>query len=197
MAQFGISYHITEQMEGGYSNNPHDKGGETYAGISRVSFPDWKGWAFLDKQAKPIKTNSFFSYLSMPVMQFYKAQFWSPLKCGFMSQVVANQLFDYAVNSGKSKAVKSLQTVLNRLGAFLQVDGVIGEKTLTAMARFNQDDIAGNLLIQRENFINRLALQQPQFKRVWLNRIAYLKSHLSTAGVSFGLIAIAGLTLFF
>ena len=197
MAQFGISYHITEQMEGGYSNNPHDKGGETYAGISRVSFPDWKGWAFLDKQAHPIQHNAKFSYLSRDVEQFYRTEFWKKLNCGFMSQVVANQLFDYAVNSSKSKAVKSLQTVLNRLGAFLQVDGIIGEKTLTAMARFNQDDIAGNLLIQRENFINRLALQQPQFKRVWLNRIAYLKSHLSTAGVSFGLIAIAGLTLFF
>ena len=129
-------------------------------------------------------------------MQFYKVQFWTPLKCGFMPQVVSNQLFDYAVNSGKSKAVKDLQTVLNRLGSFLQVDGLIGEKTLTAMARFNQDDIAGNLLIERENFINRLAQKQPQFKRGWLNRIAYLKSHLST-GVSFGLVAFVGLTLFF
>jgi lysozyme family protein len=197
MAQFGISYHITERMEGGYSNNPLDNGKETYAGISRASFPDWKGWAFIDKQVKPIKTNSFFSYLNMSVMQFYRVQFWSPLKCGLMSQVVANQLFDYAVNSGKSKAVKSLQTALNRLGAFLQVDGLIGEKTLTAMARFNQDDIARNLLIERENFINRLAQQQPQFKRGWLNRIAYLKSHLSTVGVSFGLLAFVGLTFFF
>lgn len=197
MAQFGISYHITERMEGGYSNNPLDNGKETYAGISRASFPDWKGWAFIDKQAKPIRTNSFFSDLSMPVMQFYREQFWSPLKCGFISQVVANQLFDYAVNSGKNKAGKSLQTVLNRLGSFLQVDGIIGEKTLTAMNRFNQDDIARNLLGERENFINRLAQQQPQFKNGWLNRIAYLKSHLSTAGVSFGLVAFVGLTLFF
>lgn len=197
MAQFTVSYQITKKMEGGYSNNPNDKGKETYAGISRTSFPNWKGWAFLDKQTKPIKTNSFFSYLNMAVLQFYKTQFWGPLKCGLMSQVVANQLFDYAVNSGKRKAVKDLQTVLNRLGASLQVDGIIGEKTLSTMSRFNQNNIARNLLIKRENFINWLVQQQPQFKKGWLNRIAYLKTHLNTVGVSFGLLALVGLTVFF
>jgi len=197
MAQFKISYHITETMEGGYSNNPNDKGKETYAGISRVSFPNWKGWTFLDKQVHPIKHNAKFSFLSKDTEQFYKSEFWKKLNCGLMTQDVSNQLFDYAVNSGKSRAVKSLQTILNRLGASLQVDGLIGEKTLTAMARFNQDDIARNLLLVRENFINRLAQQQPQFKRGWLNRIAYLKSHLPTVGISIGAIAIVGVTLFF
>lgn len=197
MATFETSYHITEMMEGGYSNHSLDKGKETYAGISRASFPNWEGWKFIDKKAKPIQTNSFFSDLTMPVRNFYRANFWLPLQCVSMPQVVANQLFDYAVNSGKSRAVKSLQSVLNSLGAFLEVDGLIGVKTLGALSRFDANKIAEKLLLERENFINKLAQSQPQFKNGWLNRIAYLKTHLSTVGISFGAVALVGLTLFF
>lgn len=197
MAQFGISYHITERMEGGYANNPNDKGLETYAGISRRAFPNWKGWKFIDKQAKPIKRNTFFSYLSMPVMQFYRENFWKPLQCGLMPQEIANQLFDYAVHSGKKRAVKSLQTVLNQMGSFLIVDGIMGEKTQGAIKRFDSEQIARKLLVERENFINRLVQYDSNFKRAWLNRIAYLKSHLPVVGMSFGLVAVMGVTLFF
>ena len=197
MATFETSYHITETMEGGYSNHPSDKGKETYAGISRASFPNWEGWKLIDKQPKPIKRNTFFSDLAMPVRHFYRANFWLPLQCGLMPQVVANQLFDYAVNSGKSRAVKSLQSVLNSMGAFLKVDGIVGAKTQGALKRYDANQVAEKLLLERETFINRLAQSQPQFKNGWLNRIAYLKSHLGTLGISFGVVALLGLTLFF
>jgi len=38
----------TLDLEGGYSNDIDDAGGETYAGISRNNFPDWYGWTIID-----------------------------------------------------------------------------------------------------------------------------------------------------
>lgn len=199
MANFIKSYTITEKMEGGYSNNTNDKGKETYCGISRVAFPDWKGWAFLDKQVHPIQHNAKFSFLSNDIEQFYKSEFWKKLSCGLMTQDVANQLYDYAVNSGKTRAVKSLQTVLNKRGAFLAVDGMIGIKTLNALNRFDSLNIAKALFVERENFINRLIVSQPYFKRVWLNRLNYLRSFLSVqnTAITAGLVVSLGLAFFF
>ncbi len=39
----------TLKHEGGYANNPNDKGGETYRGIGRKANPNWKGWGFIDQ----------------------------------------------------------------------------------------------------------------------------------------------------
>jgi lysozyme family protein len=197
MADFIKSYLITEKMEGGYSNNPNDKGKETYCGISRVAFPDWKGWAFLDKQAHPIQNNAKFSYLNRDVEQFYRVEFWTKLNCGLMAQDVANQLYDYAVNSGKVRAAKSLQSVLNNRGSFLDVDGAIGIKTLTALKRFDSSDIAKALFVERENFINKLIVSQPYFKRVWLNRLSYLRSFLTVQNTVLPALVVGSFVLLF
>ena len=36
------------EHEGGYVDDRDDRGGETYRGISRNNFPDWKGWKKID-----------------------------------------------------------------------------------------------------------------------------------------------------
>ena len=197
MAQFRISYDITSKMEGGYANDPKDKGKETYCGISRVAFPNWKGWSFIDRQPQPVRHNAKFSYLKIAVEQFYRAEFWLKLSCGFMQQDLANQLFDFAVNSGKSRAAKSLQTVLNKRGAFLKVDGLIGAKTIAALNRFDSGEIAKALFIERENFINKLIVKQPYFKRTWLSRLSYLRSFLTGRNTTASILVVGSIALSF
>ena len=41
MAEFSEAFTQTAAHEGGYSNDPLDRGGETYRGIARVHHPDW------------------------------------------------------------------------------------------------------------------------------------------------------------
>ena len=55
MADFRLAYKKIEAAEGGYVNDPDDKGGETYKGISRKANPDWDGWISIDqiKKAHP------------------------------------------------------------------------------------------------------------------------------------------------
>ena len=49
MADFDIAYGETELREGGYVNDPVDRGGETHRGVARKFNPDWKGWALVDR----------------------------------------------------------------------------------------------------------------------------------------------------
>ena len=49
MADFEIAYGETEIREGGYVNDPADRGGETHRGVARKFHPKWPGWKIVDK----------------------------------------------------------------------------------------------------------------------------------------------------
>lgn len=110
MAQFGDAISKTILLEGGYSNDPSDSGGETYEGISRNNWPTWSGWPIIDglKYLKgfPGILNTQYS-LGVAVINFYRANFWQ--YDGLNDQPSANKIFDLSVNIGKEHAVKIVQ----------------------------------------------------------------------------------------
>jgi lysozyme family protein len=129
----------TLQHEGGYSNHPQDKGGETYMGIARNKHPRWSGWAIIDDCLKHGEPLSLADGLAELVRSFYYAEFWQPLHCAMIDQVseaVAEELFEAAVNCGPGNGVKFLQRALNTLNnrgkiyPDIAVDGAMGPKTL-------------------------------------------------------------------
>jgi len=194
MASFNISYSITEPLEGGHANIKGDNGKETYCGISRRYYPNWKGWAFIDRM-KPIKWNTTFKSLNPLVRAFYLKEYWDKLQLSYLHQSLANQLFDFAVNSGKGRAVKELQNALNSFGERLVVDGGLGKMTLAAIFRHDGDKLAKNLHARRTLFLKKVAEDQPTFKNGWSNRLNVMKSHLTSALPI--VLAVTGLTLLF
>lgn len=114
MADFLQAHKKTSVNEGGYANVTGDRGGETYAGISRVNWPNWKGWKIVDKQ-KPLKHNQKIKdpELENQVLDFYKKNFWDVLKADQIeNQDIAFRLYDFGVTSGQSRSVKQIQKVL-------------------------------------------------------------------------------------
>jgi lysozyme family protein len=80
MADFDEAYLITIGIEGGYDNDPEDAGGETYKGISRKYYPDWRGWVFIDSyKTQPNFPNNAYSdgTIDTMVRTFYKEHFWN------------------------------------------------------------------------------------------------------------------------
>lgn len=125
MADFSQAVAKTELWEGGYANNPKDSGGETYRGISRRNWPNWKGWSIVDGQ----KTQPGFpssldlnSPLQGLVIEFYRKNFWQ--YDGLNDQEVAWKVFDLSVNVGKVPAIKILQKAVGT-----NQDGVYGPNT--------------------------------------------------------------------
>jgi lysozyme family protein len=101
--------------EGGYSNDKSDKGGETYKGISRVNWPKWLGWKFIDfaktKEGFPESLHSIYVLQDM-VIAFYRINFWDKIKGNdIRNQDIAEMLVDSAVNEGIIPAVKRAQKI--------------------------------------------------------------------------------------
>lgn len=151
-SDFEKAYAALKDFEGGYANNIYDKGGETYAGISRKFWPNWQGWPIIDKA----KVHSSFAEgarafskhltqidgLSELVKQFYYDEWWSPLQVCNLPQAIATEIFEQAVNLGRSSSCRYLQKMCNAMNYYegqrvfdkdLIEDGAIGPKTLSAL----------------------------------------------------------------
>ena len=81
MADFRLAYKKIEAAEGSYVNDPDDKGGETYKGISRKANPDWNGWISIDqiKKTHPITFKNILKRtpeLEKKVQDLYKDKYW-------------------------------------------------------------------------------------------------------------------------
>lgn len=148
MTNFDLAYKKTMTIEGGYSNNPNDGGGETYMGISRRFFPSWGGWVLIDqyKSMVGLKQGQFIKNIELDahVADFYETYFWDANRLGKIeSQEIAEELFDTGVNMGVKTASKMLQEALNLLNRNerdfkdLIIDGEIGRKTLSIVNSIN------------------------------------------------------------
>jgi lysozyme family protein len=144
--QFDTVYAATMKLEGGYANNPNDKGGETYCGISRRFHPTWFGWKIIDRinAKQKIKHNEIFVELNGYVKAFYKLNFWNKIEGDFLKRSnIQIEVFDTAVNCGVGVASKNLQRALNllnhnqKLWPDLIVDGLIGNKTIDLQTKLS------------------------------------------------------------
>lgn len=149
MADFEIAYAPLKDFEGGYDNDPDDRGGETYAGIARNFFPAWSGWKLIDQIKKNAKSKTAINrackvdhYLQDLVRAWYKTQWFDALGLGELPQPLANEIFEQSVNLGKAGSGKKVQIICNaynylsgakKLFTDLKVDGAIGPKTLAAL----------------------------------------------------------------
>jgi lysozyme family protein len=168
MAEFLTAYQKTAPHEGGYSNRKSDRGGETYAGITRKNFPTWAGWTIVDAH-KPLKQDEVINdtQLQSSVKVFYNANFWNRCNLdGCDSQEVANFIYDWYVNSG-GNAIKHVQRVLG-----ITEDGVCGPKTIQA-ANAYQGDLLPLLIAERIAYYNAIVAADPTqkgFLKGWVNR---------------------------
>ena len=112
MANFDIAFRRTISAEGGYVNDPDDKGGETYMGISRKAHPTSNIWSYIDKVDKKGKSNKQITailknnnWLTHEVKQIYKKYYWDKFELDeCKSQKFSNEIFDDAVNRGVGMA---------------------------------------------------------------------------------------------
>lgn len=119
MADFKSAYKKIEAAEGGYVFDPDDAGGETYKGISRKANSNWNGWISIDaiKKAHPTTFKGILKKtpeLEKKVQDLYKDKYWDCFELDDVpSQLVAEQMFDTAVNQGQTAAIKFAQRVLD------------------------------------------------------------------------------------
>lgn len=104
MSNFDTALKILLYNEGGYNNNPNDKGGETYCGIARRYHNNWYGWKLIDaiKAKRTIKNEEIIKDADVvqAVYNFYIAQFNDKALHTINNTGVASLIFDTSQNHG-------------------------------------------------------------------------------------------------
>jgi len=169
MALFPPAIANTELWEGGYVNNPLDSGGETYRGISRNNWGAWEGWMRIDLAKclanfpKSLDTNSI---LQGMVVSFYQTNFW--VYGEIDAQVIANKIFDLAVNVGKVHANKIAQIAVD-----VDPDGFFGPQTIIAINSTSSGSLLPKIISAAEEYHKAIVESHPQdaiFLKGWLRR---------------------------
>jgi lysozyme family protein len=152
--------------EGGYADHPSDPGGATNMGVTHKTLARWRGiepWWALDKSEVRALEKS-------EAAAIYKALYWERLKAGSLPPGVDLAVFDYAVNSGPDRAVKTLQALVG-----VTQDGSVGPITLGAVAKRDARALINAICDQRMNFLQRLTTFA-SFGRGWTSRVAEIRA---------------------
>lgn len=192
MAKFEIADKITGINEGGWANNPNDRGKETFAGIARNFWGSWLGWKYIDKYKLSYKPSSKISLAKWinsnaklktePVMglvvEFYRVNFWEINRLGdFKCQQLANTVYDFGVNSGKGRSAKFIQDI-----AGVDDDGQIGQVSINAINALDCKKAYDAFNLKRKNYYISIAIgNQREFLANWKSRLIAFDDHKQLA----------------
>lgn len=155
---FENCFALVIKHEGGYVDNPKDPGGATNLGCTKKVWEEWIGHEVSKDDIKAL------TYAD--VMPLYKKRYWDAIKGDDLPDGVDYAVFDLAINSGPSRAAKTLQQVLG-----VTADGQIGPATLRALETANSRDVATKVCEARLAFLQSLSTYAT-FGKGWSRRVA-------------------------
>lgn len=153
--------------EGKYQNDYNDRGNWTTGVVGKGELKGTKfGISAMSYPKVDIKN------LTVPQARaIYERDFWEKPKINLLPFEMAFQVFDYSVNSGSSKAIKDLQTILG-----VTSDGIIGNNTINRANDASKNiDLRNDVLIKlnamRLRYITTISTFST-YGKGWVKRIA-------------------------
>lgn len=176
------------KWEGGFVNDPTDKGGATNKGVTLATYE-----AYCKRKGYPRPTVERLKNIpDAHWREIVKTMFWDKWKADDIhSQKVANILVDWVWGSG-IHGIKKPQALLG-----VKVDGIVGDKTLSAVNFADPEELFDAIYQERVKFLNAivsnsvaayekkigrkatdaelLKYTQKRFIKGWLNRLQDIK----------------------
>jgi lysozyme family protein len=159
--------------EGGYVNDPDDKGGETNRGITKATLATAYAQGL-------VSHNSVKDITKEDASKIYAARYYKNYGYDKLPFPVSLVLTDTTVNSGRGGAAWIAQRACVSLGCDLTVDGKWGPKTQAAVERLSSGvpaDLAKFVLVKRKNYYDDIISSNPsqeKFRTGWYNRLRAL-----------------------
>jgi lysozyme family protein len=159
------------KWEGGFADDPADRGGATNMGVTlgtwkRVGY-DKDGDGDIDVDDLTLLTKDDV------VNRVLKPHYWDRWQAdSIKSQSVANILVDWVWGSG-AYGIKIPQWILG-----VTVDGIVGKKTLAAVNAADSAQLFNKIKVEREAFLKRIVERdstQKKFIKGWMNRLDSLR----------------------
>ena len=158
---FIISY------EGGFVNDPRDRGGATMSGVTFNTFKDYRR-----RHGMPEPTIDDLKKLSTSEWEaIFRELYWDPFRGDQMRcQGIANLIVDWAWCSGVKNVAKMVQKMLS-----IKADGIIGPQTIAAINAGGgaaQHNIFLELKLARGEYLKEIAKKGSNsvFYHGWLRR---------------------------
>jgi len=188
MANFAAALPYLIQNEGGYSNQPGDKGGETMYGIT-VSTARKYGY-----------TGPMASLPLNVASAIFQEWYWNPLYLDSVSsQSVATKLLDMSANFGPGTAAKLAQSAVNTLvDPPVDIDGGIGTDTLDSLNTADERDLLAALVQACVDRYQQIVAEDPsqeKWYQGWMNRASKIPG-IVAGGIGTSVLLLIGLGLF-
>lgn len=161
--------------EGGYVNHPKDPGGPTNLGVTQRTYDAWL-------RSRGRHSRDVRDITRSEADQIFTEQYLAPVRFDDLPDGLDYAMADFSVNSGPSRAVRTLQAVLNAMGAKLAVDGHLGVLTLAEIRarRRHVSAIIGALCDARLAFLRSLGTWGT-FGAGWTKRVEFVRAQAIVA----------------
>ena len=148
--------------EGGYSTDRKDPGNWTGGKVGLGTLKGTKyGIAANTYPSLDIKNLTL-----AQAKEIYKKDWWDKLGANGLHSAIVFQLWDFAINAGKKRAIMELQQSVG-----VTVDGAIGPKTIAAVNAHDLNDVILTLTAERLTFYTSLSTFST-YGKGWVNRVA-------------------------
>ena len=170
MAKVELLIPFILRWEGGFVDDPDDRGGATNKGITIATYRFYRRQrGYTTTTVADLKNISDAEWAEV-----LKSLYWDKWQADkIVNQSIANILVDWVWASG-SYGIKLPQKMLG-----VTVDGIVGNQTLAAVNSYTPPcELFEKIRQERIAFVNRIVAARPanrKFRRGWLNRINDLK----------------------
>jgi lysozyme family protein len=164
-SNFNKSLEMLLAHEGGFSNHSQDPGGVTNLGVTARVWEEWVGHPVDEKQMRALTPKD--------VAPLYKRKYGDACRADELVSGLDYAVFDFAVNSGVGRAVKTLQACVG-----VNADGGFGSTTMAAVSLFKGNSakvIITEVCDNRLNFLKSLKTFAV-FGKGWENRVNSVKA---------------------
>jgi lysozyme family protein len=148
--------------EGGYVNDARDPGGRTNHGVTQKVWEDWVGHPVTEADMKNLSIQD--------VAPLYKKNYWDKINGDALPLGIDYATFDMAVNSGLTRAAKTLQQVCG-----VGQDGHVGPATIAAAKEANGREVATRICEARLAFLQGLPTWST-FGKGWGSRVSRVEN---------------------
>lgn len=155
------SFELMLKSEGGYVNNPADPGGMTNLGVTKATWENWVGRESDEAEMRALTPEK--------VEPLYKKKFFDAVRGDELPVGLDYLLFDFAVNAGAGRAIKTLQSAVG-----VTPDGGFGPLTMAAVKAIEPQELIERFSQAKEDFYRSLNTFNV-FGKGWLNRVADVK----------------------
>ena len=161
MSNFDACLALVLKSEGGYVNNKADPGGMTNLGVTKRTYEQYVG--------HPVDEETMRGLTPDTVAPLYRKMYWDAVRADDLPDGLDYCLFDIAVNSGPTKAIKLMQSAVGT-----PQTGQITDRDVQLANAGDTFDLITKICNERLVFLQSLNTWAT-FGKGWSNRVGFVQ----------------------